>query len=59
MGPLFSRFAYENGLLCVYAYHDPRVVQFLPPLIIDRALAEEIVERVDRTLGILAYAGGR
>jgi acetylornithine/succinyldiaminopimelate/putrescine aminotransferase len=58
-GPLFSRFAYENGLLCVYAYHDPRVVQFLPPLTIDRALAEEIVERVDRTLSVLAaFAGG-
>ncbi len=49
-GPLFSRMAYEAGLLCVYAYNDPRVVQFLPPLIIDRALAEEIVERVDQAL---------
>jgi acetylornithine/succinyldiaminopimelate/putrescine aminotransferase len=58
-GPLFSRFAYENGLLCIYAYHDPRVVQFLPPLIIDRPLAEEILERVDRTLGALAsFVGG-
>ena len=53
-GPLFSRLAYDAGLLCVYAYNDPRVVQFLPPLIIDRDLAAEIVQRVDHTLATLA-----
>jgi putrescine aminotransferase len=49
-GPLFTRAAYGNGLLSVYANNDPRVAQLLPPLIIDLALAEEILERVDRTL---------
>ena len=49
-GPLFSKMAYEAGLLCVYAYNNPRVVQFLPPLVIDFELAEEIVQRVDRAL---------
>jgi hypothetical protein len=34
----------------VYAYNDPRVAQLLPPLIIDRGLAQEIVERVDESL---------
>jgi len=50
-GPLFSKMAYDSGLLAVYAYNDPRVVQLLPPLTIDRELAEEILQRVDAALG--------
>ena len=49
-GPLFTKAAYDNGFLAVYANNDPRVAQFLPPLIIDKALAEEILERVDQVL---------
>jgi acetylornithine/succinyldiaminopimelate/putrescine aminotransferase len=49
-GPLFTKFAYDHGLLCVYANNDPRVAQFLPPLIINMELAEEILERVDQVL---------
>ncbi len=49
-GPLFSKAAYDNGLLSVYAYNDTRVAQFLPPLIIDRPLAEEIMQRVEQSL---------
>lgn len=49
-GPLFSKAAYDNGLLSVYAYNDSRVAQFLPPLIIDLPLAQEILERVDAAL---------
>lgn len=49
-GPLFSRAAFDNGLFCVYANNDRRVVQFLPPLNIDRALADEILQRVDDSL---------
>lgn len=50
-GPLFTKAAYDNGLLSVYANNDPRVAQFLPPLISDHALAKEILKRVDRALG--------
>jgi acetylornithine/succinyldiaminopimelate/putrescine aminotransferase len=46
-GPLFSKCAYDNDLLSVYAYNDPRIAQLLPPLIIDRELVGEIVERMD------------
>lgn len=53
-GPLFTKTAYENGLLSVYANNDPRVAQLLPPLIIDRPLAEEILERVDMALRDMA-----
>jgi len=53
-GPLFSKAAYDNGLLSVYANNDRRVAQLLPPLIIDVALAHEILERVDASLGGVA-----
>jgi acetylornithine/succinyldiaminopimelate/putrescine aminotransferase len=53
-GPLFSKCAYDCGLLSVYANNDPRIAQLLPPLIIDRELAGEILERVDAALGAVA-----
>ncbi len=49
-GPLFTKVAFDHGLLSVYANNNPQVAQLLPPLIIDRAVAEEIVERVDQAL---------
>lgn len=49
-GPLFSKAAYDNGLLSVYANNDTRVAQLLPPLTIDQALAGDILERVDVSL---------
>ena len=52
-GPLFTKLAYDNGLLAVYANNNPRVAQLLPPLIIDEDLAEEILERVDSALAAL------
>jgi putrescine aminotransferase len=53
-GPLFSKAAYDHGFLSVYAYNDTRVAQFLPPLIIDQALAAELLERIDAALGQVA-----
>jgi len=49
-GPLFTRAAYDAGFLSVYASNNPTVAQLLPPLTIERSLAEEILERVDRAL---------
>ena len=60
-GPLFSKAAYDHGLLSVYANNDTRVAQLLPPLVIDEALAGEILERVDASLGMverMLSAGG-
>jgi acetylornithine/succinyldiaminopimelate/putrescine aminotransferase len=57
-GPLFSKAAYDHGFLSVYAYNDTRVAQFLPPLIIDQALAAELLERVDAALGQVAAMFG-
>jgi acetylornithine/succinyldiaminopimelate/putrescine aminotransferase len=50
-GPLFTKAAYDNGLLSIFANNDPRIAQLLPPLTIDRPLVEEILQRVDRALG--------
>ena len=59
-GPLFSKVAFDHGLLSVYANNNPRVSQLLPPLIIDRAVAAEIIDRVDQTLQVItALLGGR
>lgn len=50
-GPVLSRTMFDNGVLSIYANNDTRISQFLPPLIIDMALAAEIMQRVDRALG--------
>ncbi len=59
-GPLLSKTAFDAGLLAIYAYHDPSVVQFLPPLTIEPALVDEVLDRLDRAFGGLeAIVGGR
>jgi acetylornithine/succinyldiaminopimelate/putrescine aminotransferase len=57
-GPLFSKCAYDSGLLSVYANNDPRIAQLLPPLVIDRALVNEILERVDAALAGVGHILG-
>ncbi len=57
-GPLFSKAAYDHGLISVYAANDSRIAQLLPPLIIERPLAEEILQRVDAALGDVAQMLG-
>ena len=57
-GPLLSKAAYDHGFLSVYAYNDTRVAQFLPPLIIDQALAAELLERIDAALAQVAAMMG-
>ena len=49
-GPILSKTLFDNGILSVYANNDTRVSQLLPPLIIDPAVAAEILERVDTAL---------
>jgi acetylornithine/succinyldiaminopimelate/putrescine aminotransferase len=53
LGPLFTKAAYDHGLLAVYANNDPRVVQLLPPLIIEEELVYDILARVEQALGTL------
>ena len=57
-GPLFTRAAFDAGLLCVYAGNDTRVAQFLPPLIVSDEDADEILQRIDHALtGVGRYLG--
>ena len=55
LGPVFSKMAYDQDFLAIYANNDPRVVQLLPPLNISFELADEILDKVDRTLTGLAF----
>ena len=50
-GPLFTKAAFEAGLLSVYANNDTRVAQLLPPLIVQQEDVPEIMMRVDMALG--------
>jgi len=57
-GPLFSKAAYDAGFLSVYANNDTRVAQFLPPLTIEPAQAEELLIKVDHALdGVKSLLG--
>lgn len=55
-GPLFTKAAFDSGLLSVYANNDTRVAQLLPPLNIELSLAEDIIQRVDKALNIVKAA---
>ncbi|MFP4225629.1 MAG: aspartate aminotransferase family protein [Desulfobacterales bacterium] len=57
-GPLLSKACFDAGLLCVYAGNDTSVLQFLPPLIIEKSMAEEILQRLDRAMEITAQFAG-
>jgi acetylornithine/succinyldiaminopimelate/putrescine aminotransferase len=54
-GPIFSKTAYDAGVLSVYANNDPRVAQLLPPLTVDAGLVEQILQRVDAALSGVAF----
>ncbi len=49
-GPLFTKAAYDSGMLAIYANNDKRVVQILPPLIIDKTQADEILEKTEHAI---------
>jgi len=49
-GPVMTRACYDNGILAIYANNDKRVCQLLPPLIIDRKVAQEIISGIDGAL---------
>ncbi len=60
-GVLMMKTSFDAGLLNWVAGNDRSVLQFLPPLIIDEALADEIVERMDvavASFGRIRQGGG-
>lgn len=52
---LFTKAAYESGLWALYANNDKRMVQMLPPLIINEKHVEEIIEKTDKAISKLKY----
>jgi putrescine aminotransferase len=57
-GPLMTRLLYDEGVLAIYANNDPRVLQFLPPLIVRDLEAEEVLGALDRALRTLSHLRG-
>ena len=53
-GPLMTKLLYDEGVLAIYANNDQRVLQFLPPLIMDDLEAEEALAALDRALATLS-----
>jgi acetylornithine/succinyldiaminopimelate/putrescine aminotransferase len=49
-GPLLTKTAYDQGLLMIYANNNPRVCQFLPPLVMDAGQVNEIMLRLDKAV---------
>jgi acetylornithine/succinyldiaminopimelate/putrescine aminotransferase len=52
-GPLMTKLCYDAGMFALYANNDHSVQQFLPPLVITDAEAEETIRILDQCLGEL------
>jgi len=50
-GPVLTKVAYDHGILSIYANNNKAVSQLLPPLNIERSVAQEIIERLDMAIG--------
>jgi putrescine aminotransferase len=50
-GMVAAKMLYDAGIFAIYANNDPRVLQFLPPLIISSAEVTELVSLVRKTFG--------
>ncbi|HFA49520.1 MAG TPA: aspartate aminotransferase family protein [Bacteroidetes bacterium] len=49
-GPVFTKAAFDNDLLIVYANNDSSVVQFLPPLIMQEKEVAFVVQQLDKAM---------
>jgi len=52
-GPLMTKLCYDAGMFALYANNDHRVQQFLPPLVINDAEADETIHILDQCLTTL------
>jgi acetylornithine/succinyldiaminopimelate/putrescine aminotransferase len=57
-GPLLTKLMFDEGVLAIWANNDPRVLQFLPPLIMDDVEAEAALGALDRALATLSRMRG-
>ncbi|MCK5538252.1 MAG: aspartate aminotransferase family protein [Bacteroidales bacterium] len=54
-GLLFTKTAYETGMFSLYSNNDMRVCQILPPLIITKEQADEILKKIDKAVFKLKF----
>lgn len=47
-GPVFTKTAYDNDLLVIYANNDKSVVQFLPPLVMETKDVSFVINQLDK-----------
>ncbi|RLD85768.1 MAG: aspartate aminotransferase family protein, partial [Bacteroidetes bacterium] len=52
---LFTKAAYESGMWALYANNDKKMVQMLPPLIINENHVEEIIQKIDKAVSKLKF----
>ncbi len=45
------RWLYRNGVWAIYSALDPRALQFKPGILADRDLCDEILNRLDTSIG--------
>jgi acetylornithine/succinyldiaminopimelate/putrescine aminotransferase len=57
-GPFMTKLLFDQGVLAIYANNDPRILQFLPPLIMNDLEAEEALGALDRALALLSQMRG-
>ena len=43
---------YEHGVWAIFSTNDPRVLQFKPGVLMSAGLCEELLERVERAIGL-------
>ncbi len=50
MGPLMSYYLGTNGVLAIFSANNPKVMRFMPPIVITREEADKLLAAVDRSL---------
>ena len=50
-GPLMTRTSYDAGLLMIYANNDKRILQCLPPLVMEEGELDEVFGRLEAAIG--------
>jgi putrescine aminotransferase len=50
MGPLMSFFLQTNGVMAVFSANNPKVMRFMPPLVIEKDEADRLIDALDQAM---------
>ncbi len=53
LGPMMTYALGENGVIAVFSDFRPRAMQIMPPLVIQPAQVDEVIDAMDRALGLV------